>query len=208
MTSGKIRVRPTAVVFGVGTVLLTLWTVFTGRDGEGILGMWEMVAVVLAAVLHELGHVAAAWGWSVPIRSLRLDLFGARMELGGMMGYAAESAVAAGGPLVSLTAAALARPLGDVWEGAAVFSSVSLGLGLLNLLPVRGLDGGRMLDCILSLTVGERVSEVILRFTTGLALGSLWLLSAYALLRVGEALSLFTFSLCLLVRLTDPKNNV
>ena len=205
MQNRRIRIRPTAVVFGVGTVLLTLWTVLSEGDGKGGMRVWEMVAVALAAVLHELGHVAAAWGWSVSIRSLRLDLFGARLELGGMTGYAAELAVAAGGPLVSLSVSALARPWGSLWEEAALFSTVSLGLGLLNLLPVRGLDGGRILACTLSLTAGERVSETVLRLTTGLALGGLWLLSVYALLRVGQALTLFTFSLCLLIRLTEPQ---
>ena len=44
------------------------------------------LSVALAALLHEIGHGVAAWGWSVPIRTLRLDLFGARMELGGLTG--------------------------------------------------------------------------------------------------------------------------
>jgi len=205
MRIGRIHIHPTAAILGAGAVAVCLWMMLTGREDTGASGLGELVAVAMAALLHELGHMGAAWGWCVPIRRLRLDLFGARMELGGMTGYAAELAVAAGGPLVSLAAAALAHPLGDVWEGAALFSAVSLGLGLLNLLPVRGLDGGRILSCTLSLTAGERVSEVVLRLTTGLFLGGLWLLSVYALLRVGEALSLFTFSLCLLMRLLEPQ---
>ena len=82
-----------------------------------------------------------------------------------------------------------------------MLGTASLGLGLLNLLPVRGLDGGRMLSCALALTAGERAADVTLRVTTGLALGCLWLLSVYALLRAGETLSLFVFSVCLLTRL-------
>lgn len=200
----RIRIHPTAAVLGAGMALITLWTACTGQGTEGRLPIGEVAAVALAAILHELGHVAVAWGWSIPIRSLRLDLFGARMELEGLTGYAAELAVAAGGPLVSILGSALARPLGEVLTGAYLFSSVSLGLGLLNLLPVRGLDGGRILSCALSLTAGERVADVTLRITTGLALGGLWLLSVYALLRVGEALTLFTFALCLLIRLLSP----
>ena len=205
MKIGRIHIHPTAAVLGAGAVAVCLWMALTGRGDAGASGAVDLAAVALAALLHAFGHMVAAWGWSVPIRRLRLDLFGARMELGGLTGYAAELAVALGGPLVSLAAAALAWPLGDVFEGAALFSGASLGLGLLNLLPVRGLDGGRMLSCALSLTAGERVSEVVLRLTTGLFLGGLWLLSVYALLRVGEALSLFTFSLCLLMRLLEPQ---
>ena len=201
MGMARIRIRPMAAVLGGGVALMALWASLTGREELGALRVGEILLVALAAILHEMGHGIAAWGWSVPVRTLRLDIFGARMELGGLTGYAAELAVAAGGPFVSLLAAAILWPLGIRWEGAQFFFLVSLGLGLLNLLPVRGLDGGRMLSCALSLTVGERASEITLRLTTGLFLGGLWLLSVYALLRVGETLTLFTFTLCLLFRL-------
>ena len=204
MGSVRIRIHPAAAALGVGMALVALWTALTGQEGSGWPEVGEVMAVALAAILHELGHAAAAWGWSISIRALRMDLFGARMELGGLTGYSAELAVAVGGPLVSLTAAALARPVGEVWTGAYLFSAASLGLGLLNLLPVRGLDGGRILSCALSLAVGERAAHVFLQITTGIAVGGLWLLSVYALLRVGEALTLFTFALCLLIRLLSP----
>ena len=201
----RIRICPMAAVLGGGMALVALWVSVTGREDLGALRVGELILVALAAFLHEMGHGIAAWGWSVPIRALRLDLFGARMELCGLTGYTAELFVAAGGPFVSLLAAAISWPLGIRWEGAQFFSLVSLGLGLLNLLPVRGLDGGRMLSCALSLTAGERASEIALRLTTGLFLGGLWLLSVYALLRVGETLTLFTFTLCLLFRFLEAQ---
>ncbi len=199
----RVKISPMAAVFFGGMMLVSALPLLAREGGLGDLraGITEALTVVWAALLHELGHIAAAWGWRVPVRSLRLDLFGARMELGGLMGYSAELAVAAGGPFVSLAVAAVAWPLGALWEGASLLAAVSLGLGLLNLLPVRGLDGGRMLTCALSLLFGERAADTTLRLTTGLALGVLWLLSVYALLRVGQTLSLFTFTLCLLFRL-------
>ena len=197
----RIRISPLAGVFVGGALLMGALTVRWDGLEELLFGLKEAVTVLVAALLHELGHIAAAWGWGVPLRGLRLDLFGARMELGGRIPYRAELAVAAGGPLVSLLAASLAFPLGRVWGGAYLFAAVSLGLGLLNLLPVRGLDGGRMLSCGLSLLLDERAADLTLRLTTGLALGSLWLLSVYCLLRLGETLTLFTFTLCLLLRL-------
>jgi len=201
----RVRVSPLAGVFAAGALLVIAAGALSRGEGFGELqrSVGEVLTVALAATLHELGHVAAAWGWGIPIKALRLDLFGARMELCGVIPYRAELAVAAGGPLVSMLGAALALPLGQRWEGAYLFSAVSLGLGLLNLLPVRGLDGGRMLSCLIAMLSGERAADVILRVTTGLALGGLWLLSVYALLRAGEALSLFVFTLCLLLRLLD-----
>ena len=197
----RLRISPLAILLGLGMALLTLYPGGAGTNQFPDFPITEVLTVTVAALLHELGHAAAAWGWSVPIRRLKLDLFGARMELGGLTAYSAELAVAVGGPLASLLAAALAFPLGSVWAGASLFAAVSLGLGLLNLLPVRGLDGGRMLSCGLSLLLGERAADVTLRVTTGLFLGGLWLLSVYCLLRLGETLTLFTFSLCLLLRL-------
>ena len=202
----RIRVSPRVAVLMGGAVLALAWSALAGRGGKEALDVEEVLTVAVAALLHELGHAAAAWGWGVPIRSLKLDLFGARMELGGLIGYTAELAVAAGGPLVSLLCFALAWPLGGYGEGSYLFAVSSLGLGMLNLFPVRGLDGGRMLACILSLLFGDRVAETVLRITTGLALGGLWLLSVYALLRAGETLSLVAFSLCLLIRLWGSEN--
>ena len=198
MRALRMRIHPAAAVMAVGMTLVALWTAV--KTGE----RWEtggLTAVAVAAILHEMGHVAAAWGWSVPIRAMRLDLFGARLELGGLTGYTAELAVAAGGPLASLVCFALLRPWGAESGWTGLLGTASLGLGLVNLLPVRGLDGGRMLACALSLAAGDRAADATLRVTTGLALGGLWLLSVYALLRAGETLSLFVFSLCLLLRL-------
>ena len=193
-----MRIHPAAAVMAVGMTLAALWTAVRTEAGLDVGGM---AAVAVAAMLHEMGHGLAAWGWSVPIRSMKLDLFGARLELGGLTGYTAELAVAAGGPLASLVCFALTWPLGRAGSWTGMLGTASLGLGLLNLLPVRGLDGGRMLSCALALTAGERAADVTLRVTTGLALGCLWLLSVYALLRAGETLSLFVFSVCLLTRL-------
>jgi stage IV sporulation protein FB len=201
----RVRISRRAAALVTGAILAGGITALSGREAVGELSLREAVTILLAGILHELGHVAAAWGWTVPIRALRLELFGARMEMGGLTGYAAELAVASGGPFISLAMAAIAYPMGDSWESAALFSSVSLGVGLLNLLPVSGLDGGRMLSCALSLTVGERAAGSVLRLSTGLTLGCLWLLSVYALLRLSEMLTLFAFTLCLLLKLTDNR---
>lgn len=202
----RVRVSSMAVLWAGGVVTVTVWTAMTEGGGASYLRTWlgEAMTVALAALLHELGHIATAWGWGISVKALRLDLFGARMELGGLMGYGSELAVAAGGPFISLVAAATAIPLGGFREGNYLFGVASLGLGLLNLLPVRGLDGGRMLYCGLALLCGERAADVTLRLTTALALGGLWLSSVYCLLRAGQTLSLFVFSLCLLLRLLAP----
>jgi membrane-associated protease RseP (regulator of RpoE activity) len=78
-------------------------------------------------------------------------------------------------------------------------AAASVCLGLVNLLPVAGLDGGRLLSCAVSLWLGPRAGDRVLRVTTAAVTGGLWLLSVYGLLRAGQLLTLFGFSLCLLL---------
>lgn len=205
----RIHIHPAALVWVIGSVLLLVVIPLLRPGGSFELDdLGEQVAawipVGLAALLHELGHMAVAWGCGVPIRRLRLDLFGARMTLGGMMSYRREAAMALGGPFVNLLCAALLFPgvwAGNATPGVTLFFVASLGLAGLNLLPVATLDGGRILSCILSILFGERVATFVLRLTTALCLMALWFLSVYALLRAAQMLAVFGFSLCLLCRM-------
>ncbi|MBQ8214087.1 MAG: hypothetical protein IJZ80_08770, partial [Clostridia bacterium] len=89
---------------------------------------------VVAAVLHECGHLLAAKLLRIPPRALHLDLLGARIEVDGyLLSYGEEWVLCAAGPLVSLLAASAAAPLWSAFEAARVFSCASLVLGLLNL---------------------------------------------------------------------------
>ena len=163
------------------------------------------VAVFLAIVIHEAGHLIAAWACRVRIDALRLDVLGARLHTAGLLSYGQEAMVAAGGPVASGLSAALASPL---WasrgypEGGmlCLLVGASAVLGGLNLLPVGTLDGGRMLYCALAYAVGERLAEAVLRLTGGACALALWLFSVYALLRAGDMIAPFAFSLVLLVR--------
>ena len=172
--------------------------------GRTVTSLWESLLVWLiiaaAAGWHELGHVAAAWGLGVRIRGLRMDILGARLELTGLLSYGQEFFVAAGGPFFSWVGAALVDPLAGGREGLELLGGVSLALGVVNLLPVGTLDGGRMLRCLAAWMWGDAAATTALRVTTGICLGGLWLVAMYALLRRAEMLSVFAFSLCLLWR--------
>ena len=160
-------------------------------------------------IIHEMGHILAARLCGVRMRALRVDLFGARLHLAGMMSYRREATVAAAGPLFNLLTAAilLSGAKGNVASylagdgGGSILALSSLALAAINLLPVRSLDGGRILRCTLAPLIGERAADSLLTLGTALCLGGLWAFSVYALLRVGEMLSLFAFSVCLLCRM-------
>ncbi len=157
-----------------------------------------------AALLHELGHLAAARLLGIPLRTVRLGTLGARMEVGGgMLSYGSEWLLAASGPLCSLLASALAATLWSLTPYARIFSCASLVLGLLNLLPIRTFDGGRMTECFLRCFLGEGWVERVMRPISLGFLLLLWLCAVYFLLRAGDGLSLFCFSMSLLVRFFD-----
>ncbi len=204
----RIRVSGCVVVFAIAVAAAGVWRVWQGgiKLSEVVDGVRDGLIMASAALLHEAGHAVAAWGCGRHIGCLRLDLFGARMKLEGVLSYRQELCVAAGGPIVNLLTAAMIYPLwqsrGGGTDGWFLALVASLGLGGLNLLPVRTMDGGRILACLLAPLCGDRLTEAILCMSTGLCLGALWLLAAYALLRVGTMLSLFVFCLCLLLRLT------
>ena len=163
------------------------------RDASGI-----CAAALLAAALHECGHFLAARCLRIPLRALRIDSLGARLEVAGrMLSFGEEWILCAAGPFASLLVAALASPF---WSGsyfAALFSCASLLLGLLNLLPIATFDGGRMLECILLRFFSLALTHRVTRYVSFLFLFLLWGAAVYFLLRAGDGLSLFAFSMSL-----------
>lgn len=206
----RLQVSPAALLLVGGA---TVWAASAAEE-EGIRPA-ALLLLGLAALIHELGHLAAAVACGVRITGMRLDLFGARLELPGLLSYRQELLVALGGPAANLLTAAVlfrawitcgcpvcgASPSLSGWALVlGVLLPASLGLCAVNLLPVATLDGGRILSCLLSLTLGADAARRVLRLLSLSLLTLLWLLSVYALLRAGQFLSLFVFSFSLLVR--------
>ncbi len=180
-------------MFGVYLV----WMLLTDRSGIAL-------ATLLAAGIHEGGHLAAASLLRIPMRRLRLDLPGARLDAyGRMLTPGEEWLLCSAGPLASLCLSVAVSPLWDKGSFFLQLSCISLLLGLLNLLPVRGFDGGRMLEAGLSRFVSPRVIHILLGGLTFGALFLLWAIAVYFLILAGDGLSMLCFSLGLLLRFFD-----
>ena len=159
---------------------------------------------LLAAAFHECGHLLAARLLHVPLSELRLDLFGARISVSsGLISYRAEFFLCAAGPLFSFLLAELlslpclsAATLGDGALAGLLpeLRDASRFLGILNLLPVRGFDGARMLGALLGAVTSPGLAETVDRLCTGFFLLLLWGISVYLLLLTGGGLTLFVFS--------------
>lgn len=135
-----------------------------------------LVTFLLAAALHEGGHLLAARWRGVPVRTLSMTAFGCVLD------FVDEALVrdrdllwiAAAGPLCNLLFALLCvTPWVGRWRGAALFGAEHLLLALFNLLPVFPLDGAVLCAGLLKPKVGERRAEqAVLVLSGGLGLAA------------------------------------
>lgn len=190
----ELRMTPLLAVLVLGVLV---------SDRNGV-----CTVTLLAALLHECGHLTAARLMRIPLGQMRVDLMGARLEVRGrMLTYGEEWLLSAAGPLVSLLAAATGALFWERWSIARTFSCASLILGFLNLLPIRSFDGGRMLECTLSRFLSTRALRDVMRVLSFLFLCILWMVAVYFLLQAGSGLSLFCFSMSLLTRFFDENED-
>ncbi len=164
------------------------------------------IAALLASALHELSHMAAAKLCKIEIKELRLDIFGASLKVERtMLSYSKETILAAAGPLSNLTSALLLFWLLPYFENPphflSLFTAASFFLGALNLLPIKDLDGGRIVYCLAEWLFSPTAAYRIQRALSFFVVICLWLLSVYLLLKLGATLSLFVFSISLLSKL-------
>lgn len=130
---------------------------------------WELAAILLPSLWHELGHVLALWLLGLSIRKVRLELRGFCIEYYGETGALGHALAAAAGPLAGFLWAAGASLLGnrlDV-DWLCLSAGVSLLLSLFNLLPALPLDGGRIVLALSGAFIGQRRGE---RLTEALSL--------------------------------------
>lgn len=181
----KIRITPGAVLL-LAVLALDKSTVFA--------------ASVLAAALHECGHLLAARLLHIPLRLLELDLMGAKLyPVSAIPSYRAEALLAAAGPLCSIL---LALPFfGTRIPFFVALRTATLSFALFNLLPIEGFDGGRVLHSLCACRFGESAARRVLFASSYLSLLFLFALAACLLLRYGEDATLAVLSASLFARL-------
>ncbi len=167
---------------------------------------------LLAATVHECGHLLAAHLLNIPLRSLCISTMGATIRIrGSLISYKKEWLLCAGGPLANFLCAFftyIALQLGgSESEGGWWFVAVSVMLGALNLLLAEGFDGGRMLYASVASLLGVRAAERTLAVTSFISIVFLWMISVYLLIRYKTSLTLFVFTISLFYRLFLSSDN-
>ena len=154
----------------VSPAFLALLAAFAVVDREHLLA-----PILLAAALHEMGHLAAVYLLGGEIASFRITPFGGELRLRHpeRLSYGRELLAVLAGPMVNLLCAlVLAR------FAAYTLSGIHMTLALFNLLPLRLLDGGRALELLLSWRFQPILAGRVLHTLSCLCLGVLLMLCA------------------------------
>lgn len=101
--------------------------------------------------------------------------------------YGTDLLLAGAGAGVNLLTALLSLGVG----GAAEVTACHFGMAAVNLLPIRGLDGGMLLDLVCRRFLSPTRAELTVRISSFLLLFLLWLIAVYSLLMTTADPSLF-----------------
>lgn len=126
-------------------------------------GLESIIAVAIAAAIHELGHIAAIKAFKGKIRRVRMSASGLCMSCFGLDSTAKEIAAFIMGPVFGLVLAYIASYYGYMLgnELLCETAGISLIFSVFNLLPALPLDGGRVLFCAIPSRVkAEKILDV------------------------------------------------
>ncbi len=140
-------------------------------------GVLAFTVMLLAVVVHELGHILAAKLCKAHICRFDIELWGGKLQYEGFLSYKQELFIALGGIILNTLTAPLGLLLG--LYGRLFFYS-SLCYAAVNAIPAPTLDGAVALSCILriktdirSAMTAERTVEVFSLFVL-VAVGSIF----------------------------------
>ena len=162
----------------IGAGFLLMLSLFYFLDDNGM-----FTALALSAVIHELGHFLGIVFMGSKITGLRLELTGAAINYNNTkVSYLGEAVVAFLGPFFGLIFAFIAAAFSENHEDLLLISGMSFYLSLLNLLPARNLDGGRILVSLLSWLKNEYFAERVVIVSSCLTSFAMLVLGSYILI--------------------------
>ncbi len=171
--------------------------------GHGI----ALLAYSVTLLLHEYAHAFVAERFGYGLRKIKIMPYGVSMSLEDGMDPAHEIAIAAAGPAVNLLTWII---LAGVWWLAPTtyaatqpIADASLFTGVVNLLPVCPLDGGRILRSALALKFRPQSVRKITRVTS-VVFGILGAAACITLMALGANFTYATIGMFVIVSLALP----
>lgn len=171
------------LVIGFDFILLTAG--FYLIDSDGVFTM-----ALIAATVHELGHLIAIKLCGAKIMRIYLGAFGAKIEmkLYPIISYKREIIIALAGPLAGAIFGAVLS-----FAGQYTLAGMSLALTVFNLIPALPLDGGRAVGFTALLLFDEMWQKVISKVLNALSVLLIIVLCFYVSVNFGISPSLILF---------------
>ncbi len=147
----------------VSFLFLAVITVMLATDKTGF-----ALPLLLAVTLHECGHIFMMWILDCSPKAIKLISASVQITSSFSRGYKNDILVSLSGPAVNLLifATLYYNYLCFGNKTTLVFSLVNLLIGIFNLLPVKGLDGGTVLFSVLCKHTDINKACLLLKFVT------------------------------------------
>ena len=117
-----------------------------------------------ALALHELAHYYVAKNKGYRVNSIKIDLLGMRLNISQNINKNDHFWIALAGPMVNFILCILCTALWWIVPESFYFTSTffqaNLMLAMFNILPIEPLDGGVLLNCLLS-KANQKVAKII-----------------------------------------------
>lgn len=166
---------------------------FLAFGGYRFFNMSSILPWLAAVVLHESGHLAAASFLCVSVREISFGVLGIRIHLDtGLISYGKEAIIAAAGPLINLFSFFIFRN----YDNFALFS---VALAIINLLPIKTFDGGRIIFSIVASCFGIECAQRTTYIMSVIFVIFMWSIAVYFLIRYGANFPFFLLSCALFV---------
>ena len=184
----------TKIKFGFFSLLIVVTMIITADEYTYI--------SLLAALIHELGHLFAAKIFKIKLTELKIDFLGARLMVSkNIISYSKEIALCAFGPIFNFLSAIIVYVTSNNFQAdyprIRFFIFASVALGVLNLMPIKSFDGGRITEAALCFVLSPSSAKKAVEVLSFITVFLLWCLSVYFLLIYSSSLSLFVFSISL-----------
>lgn len=113
-------------------------------------GFLPSFVMLLAAIVHEAGHILCVYAVKAPVLRFDIELWGGRMYYGGMLGYKQEMLIASGGIIANVVFASLGLiPFFGIYGKLFYYSCFCHAM--VNIIPAKTLDGGELFRCFMRL---------------------------------------------------------
>lgn len=143
-------------------------------------GLWLTAMILLAAISHELGHLLALHCQGILVNRVSITALGAEIDADMQrLSYGMTLVCLLSGVVVNFLCAVGFSRVEAPW--ATVLAGVHCALCILNLLPIRPLDGGQAMELVLRWLWNPGLSEMMARrvermVAIGMSLVLVWLM--------------------------------